>query len=365
MRRTLVAGLVLAVAAVLVVLVSSGLDLELESVALLGGALGAVVALVPDRTPLVRLGGFAGGFVAAWVGYVVRAALLPDTAGGRAVAVGLVVLLCVGITAASMDRFPLWTTLLGTAALTGAYEFTFAAAPPELASTSVSTATTLLFNVAVGFLAAALVAPRSQSARGPGAPHAVEPPRRVRRRRPARRLHDGEDPVTARLLSPLRVASLAALSVVAMSTATPAFAADDGVKVVNTETVQVYTSPTGHIQTRRVYEQLSLFGYGTVDLKNPVSTSHLRNLDGFGGFDVKNGEQVTRTPSPVRRSCARSATTGATCRLTSGFATSSTAGPWSRAMSSAEPARSTCSTPSRTSPPSRRRSRSTTARAAP
>lgn len=159
MRRTLLAGVVLAVAAVLVVVVSSAFDLELESVALLGAALGAVVALVPDRTPLVRLGGFAAGFVAAWIGYVVRAALLPDSAGGRAVAVGLVVLLCVGITAASMNRLPLWTTLLGTAALAGAYEFTYAAAPPELASTSVSTATTLLLNVAVGFLAAALVAP--------------------------------------------------------------------------------------------------------------------------------------------------------------------------------------------------------------
>ncbi|CAN5478427.1 hypothetical protein BH10ACT10_BH10ACT10_11500 [soil metagenome] len=159
MRRTLVAGVVLAVAAVLVVIVSSALDLELESVALLGGALGAVVALVPDRGPLVRLGGFVAGFVAAWIGYVVRAALLPDTSGGRAVAVGLVVLLCVAITAVSRNKLPLWTTLLGTAALTGAYEFTFAAAPPELASTSVSTATTLLLNVAVGFLAAALVAP--------------------------------------------------------------------------------------------------------------------------------------------------------------------------------------------------------------
>ena len=165
MRRTLVAGLVLAVAAVLVVLVSSELELELESVALLGGALGAVVALVPDRSAPVRLGGFAAGFVAAWIGYVVRAAMLPDTAGGRAVAVGLVVLLCVGITAASMDRLPLWTTLLGTAALTGAYEFTYAAAPPELATTSVSTATTLLFNVAVGFLAAALVAPHGRPSR--------------------------------------------------------------------------------------------------------------------------------------------------------------------------------------------------------
>jgi hypothetical protein len=165
MRRTLLAGVVLAVAAVLVVTVSSALDLELESVALLGGALGAVVALVPDRTPLVRLGGFVAGFVAAWIGYVLRAALLPDTAGGRAVAAGLVVLLCVGITAATMNRLPLWTTLLGTAALTGAYEFTYAAAPPELASTSVSTATTLLLNVAVGFLAAALVAPTEDGGR--------------------------------------------------------------------------------------------------------------------------------------------------------------------------------------------------------
>jgi hypothetical protein len=158
MRKTLLVGLVLAVAAVLVVWLSAAFDLGLEPVVLLGAALGAVVALVPDRTPLIRLAGFAGGFVAAWIGYFIRAALLPDTAGGRGVAVGLVVLLCVAIAAISMDRLPLWTTLLGTAALSGAYEFTFAAAPPEVASTSLSTATTLLFSVAVGFLAAALVA---------------------------------------------------------------------------------------------------------------------------------------------------------------------------------------------------------------
>jgi hypothetical protein len=118
-----------------------------------------VVALVPDRTPWVRLGGFVGGFIAAWIGYAVRAALLPDSAGGRAVAVGLVVLLCVGLTAATMNRLPLWTTLLGTAALTGAYEFSYAAAPPEMASTSVSAATTLLLNVAVGFLAGSIFGP--------------------------------------------------------------------------------------------------------------------------------------------------------------------------------------------------------------
>jgi hypothetical protein len=159
MRNTLLAGVLLAVAAALVVLVSSAFGLELESVALLGAALGAVVALVPDRTPAVRLGGFAAGFVAAWIGYLLRAAKLPDTAGGRAFAVALVVLLCVAVVAAARGRIPLWTTLLGTAALAGAYEFTYAAAPPEVLSTSISTATTLLFNVAVGFLAAALIAP--------------------------------------------------------------------------------------------------------------------------------------------------------------------------------------------------------------
>ena len=138
MRKTVLVGLVLAVAAVVVVLVSSAFDLELESAALLGAALGAVVALVPDRSPMMRLAGFAGGFVAAWIGYIVRAALLPDSAGGRAVAVGLVVVLCVAIAAVSMGRLALWSTLLGTAGFTGAYEFTFAAAPPEVAATSLS-----------------------------------------------------------------------------------------------------------------------------------------------------------------------------------------------------------------------------------
>lgn len=183
MPKMLLSGGVLAVSAMLVVLVSSGLDLDLESTALLGAALGAVVALVPDRTPGLRLGAFAAGFLVSWIGYVVRAAFLPDTPGGRAVAVLLVVLLCVGVTAASRERLPLWATLLGTAALTGAYEFTFAAAPPELPSTSVSTASTLLLNVAVGFLAASLLAPAD-----PGRTRAAQ--------EPARRPAPDEQPAT-------------------------------------------------------------------------------------------------------------------------------------------------------------------------
>lgn len=164
MRKTLLTGLVLTVAAVLVVVVSNMFDLELESVALLGTALGAVIALVPDRTPAVRLAGFTGGLVAALIGYVLRAAVLPDSGGGRAVAVAVVVLLCVAITAASVERLPLWATLLGAAGLAGAYEFTYAAAPTELASTSVSATTALLLAVAVGFVVVALIAPNGERA---------------------------------------------------------------------------------------------------------------------------------------------------------------------------------------------------------
>ncbi len=95
---------------------------------------------------------------------------------------------------------------------------------------------------------------------------------------------------------PLRVAAVgAATAVVGVLAATPAMASDGNVKVVNTETVQVYTSPTGEVQSKRVYEQLDLTGNGTVNLSNPISTDHLRNLDGFGGFSVQDGKQITKT----------------------------------------------------------------------
>jgi putative membrane protein len=90
-------------------------------------------------------------------------------------------------------------------------------------------------------------------------------------------------------------ATLGVAAVLSGMAAAPALAADgdSDVDVVNTETVQVYTSPTGEVDTQRVYEQLIMTGTGSVDVSNPVSTDGLRNLDGFGGFDVEDGEQVT------------------------------------------------------------------------
>ena len=92
----------------------------------------------------------------------------------------------------------------------------------------------------------------------------------------------------------LRVAATSGVAAVLCGVvAAPAVAADGDVDVLNTETVQVYTSPTGEVETQRVYEQLVLTGTGSVDLSNPISTDGLRNLDGFSGFDVNDGEQVT------------------------------------------------------------------------
>ncbi len=102
--------------------------------------------------------------------------------------------------------------------------------------------------------------------------------------------------MTPRLHRALSGLTLTALATVAVgATASPALAASGDIEVVNTETVQIYTSSTGAVEEARVYEQLSMFGNGTVDVRNPVSTDGLRNLNGFGGFDVKDGEQLVKT----------------------------------------------------------------------
>lgn len=70
---------------------------------------------------------------------------------------------------------------------------------------------------------------------------------------------------------------------------------DGDVKVSNTETVQVLMNASGDIDAQRVYEQLVLTGEGKVDIANPISTDKLRNLDGFGGFDVRDGKARVKT----------------------------------------------------------------------
>ena len=122
-------------ASILVIVLSSTLGLDVESVALMGAGSGAVVALVPTRSPQDRLIGFLVGFAASWVGYLVRAGFLPDTTAGHAVAVAVVVAICTVVAALSRDRLPLWTLLLGAAVLAGSYETTYIEAPSQVLRT--------------------------------------------------------------------------------------------------------------------------------------------------------------------------------------------------------------------------------------
>lgn len=94
-----------------------------------------------------------------------------------------------------------------------------------------------------------------------------------------------------------RLAAAAVTSAALMFATVPTAHAEDssGVDVVNTETVQVYLDSSGDVKSQRVYEQLALTGEGEVDVTNPLSTEGLRNLDGFSGVEVEDGQQVVET----------------------------------------------------------------------
>jgi hypothetical protein len=148
MRSRLIAGALLAVTVAL--LVWLGRDLSLPAVALLGVAVGGTLALVRESSLLSRIGGFLAGVLIAWLGYLLRALVLPDTDGGRAVVALSVVLLC---TALVLARAPLWAALLGLAAVVGSYEETYTAAPSNFATESVTAITAVLLSAGFGMLA--------------------------------------------------------------------------------------------------------------------------------------------------------------------------------------------------------------------
>lgn len=175
MRRTLVLGGSVAVLAGIASVVGSWLSLGLNDV-LLGAALGAALALIPVESHGRRLASFLVGFLVAWAGYAVRAAALPDISAARALVVFGSVLVIAVLCAGSRGRLPFWSALLGAAAMTGAYEFVYAAAPYNFLAESVSTATQILVAVAFGFVVA-LIVPLvgGERSRAAGAEPSAEP----------------------------------------------------------------------------------------------------------------------------------------------------------------------------------------------
>ena len=157
MIKNLLPGAVIAVFGALTIAFGQAFGLELDQVALLGVALGAVIGLVPDRSNVQRIAAFLVGFMFAWIGYGVRAAVLPDSATGRALAILLVIVLCMAIAAVAEGRFPLWAMLVGVAAMVGSYETTYIESPSQFVAQSPTAATTVLLAAAIGHLATMLL----------------------------------------------------------------------------------------------------------------------------------------------------------------------------------------------------------------
>lgn len=157
MKSLAIRGAVLAAFGALTIGLGHLLGLDLDQVALLGVALGGVIGLVPDRSQTERIVGFLAGFGLAWIGFAVRAAVLPDTSLARAVVVFLMILAAMGISLASASRLPLWSLLVGAAAMVGAYEQTYAASPSLFVTDSPTAATTVLLAAAMGVLGTMLL----------------------------------------------------------------------------------------------------------------------------------------------------------------------------------------------------------------
>lgn len=163
MRRSIVAGLLLAAATGVLILISDPLSLNVEQFALIGVLIGALLGLMTDIAVWDRLAGFGIGLVAAWVTYGLRAGFLPDSSGGRAVAVVGLLAFLVLIVWLVGGRLHLVPMLIGVAALAGAYELTFLDAPPRFLEESSVAVTGVLLAAAVGFactvLASSLIGP--------------------------------------------------------------------------------------------------------------------------------------------------------------------------------------------------------------
>lgn len=155
MKRTLFAGLLLAVLAAAAALIGNALGLTLGNT-LFGAAIGAVLGLVAYSSPGWRAGAFVVGLVITWIFYAIRAAVLPATSVSTAIAAFFVILIVTGISLATKRKMHLWAMLLGVVAMTGAYEAPFNAAPYLFITQSVSTVGAIFVAVAFGWIAVVL-----------------------------------------------------------------------------------------------------------------------------------------------------------------------------------------------------------------
>lgn len=153
--KMLIGSLLLAAFAAAAILLGSWANLDRGSLVLTAGC-GAILGLIPTGSPAARIGAFVMGIVIAWVGYGVRAALLPDNPVAEALVAFAAIALVGVVGAATRGRVPVIAALLGLVAMTGGYDADFVTAPYNFISDSIASVGAVLAGAAVGMLAVML-----------------------------------------------------------------------------------------------------------------------------------------------------------------------------------------------------------------
>jgi hypothetical protein len=152
MKRVFVLGTILAVFTFLAVVLGAWAQLDLDNVLFATGC-GALLGLIANKSPGVRIGAFLLGFVVGTLGYLFRAAVLPDNVLAQGIAAFFGILIVTLICGLTRGRLPFWGALLGLIAITGAYNATFTAAPYDFIQSALATTGSLLACAGVGMLA--------------------------------------------------------------------------------------------------------------------------------------------------------------------------------------------------------------------
>ena len=167
MAKVPIQGLAVFAAGLVALIINRVLNLELGSIAL-GLAIGAALGLVTSHGVLGRIGGFLLGVVVAVVMYGVRTLFLNTSFEGQVAGLTITLVLIVLICAVTGGRLPLWSALLGSALVVGAYETPYLSNPSNLTSELVQYTTMALLPAALAFLGAVLVS-NYRSGDDPGA----------------------------------------------------------------------------------------------------------------------------------------------------------------------------------------------------
>jgi len=153
MRRVFLFGVTCAVLALVVMYLGDSLGLPIQNV-LSGIAIGGALGLIRTHSPLARISAFVIGLVVGIIFFLLRAALLPGSWLGNAIAVVAVILVMTLISGLTGDRLPLWAMFMAAALFAASYGTNYDATQWLIFQQLPSTAVGLLFTASAGFVVA-------------------------------------------------------------------------------------------------------------------------------------------------------------------------------------------------------------------